>query len=953
MKFNKDRRSLVPIFMFLIVLIMAAGCGGGGGGSTSTTPTGTGTDDPTPATGVPKASITGYVVYGETAAFAAPGLAPSRAASAGGAVSGATVELRKIEDPNGSAIKTATSSTSGKFSFSSLDTGSYFVTAKALDGSTVLASESRIDVTSGKYDYYVATGAVELKKAYSLSVLVTDQSGAPLSNALVTLNDIRAVVTDNQGVAVFRQTPSGIQSLWTVRDSYRGKLDSAPLYGADSTVTVSLLSSGASSPANLSLSDITSSSASSWEVYENDLVTLLADSTNPNAGTLSFAWTAQEGALGGKQETDAGSGKTRSTVSWTVPAVNFAAGQFYTFRTVSVEASDGKGATGRKTAQFKVLKRNITKIVIASDPGAASIDKGQSFSYQMQVTGSANLLFELMDAPSGMTIDSNGLISWVPSVYGQYTAAVRVTEKAGGYFAIQRFAITVSTSIPPISGSGVSVTVLKPGSGLQTSVQSLSDSEYLVVIPYNVKSNSVSYQISVVPQTSSPSLLAPAQFSPALSEGISPDVPTLGGAWGQFASDARMRGNESKISSLSGRADARAARAPKEPSRALAVGETQTFYSLNSLRWPPFESDWTKVTATLRGIGTHCYIFEDNSVTSSYLALTSTDISQFISVFDNEIYPKDTSAFGSEPNPGIDNDARIYILFTGNVNRQTASGYFDSTNQITQSFLDSSSEYNKNYSGYKYYSNEKEMFYMAVPKESFQGAEYRTHSFGVLAHEFQHMINWYQHDLLSKTKLEESWVNEGLSQVAQDICGYGYQYGTLAFVMSPYLRAPEYYSLTNFEFNLACYGNCYLFLRYIVDRGADPKKLVQTSNTGKDNILAELVRTSISTTFDGAFEDFAAALYLSNLGVTSDSKYNFKNLNLRAAQNDNPPTVLSGARLTGQITSAPGSFSGSGLRTYGLNYVKIGGTSAATSPKFTMTDSTTNGAGAVIVRVKK
>lgn len=934
---------------FFAAVALFSGCGGGGG-STGSVVTPTNTDDTSGATGTTaRASITGYVIYGETASFAAPGLSASRAASAGGAVSGATVELRSVSDPNGSPIQTKTTSSTGKFAFTDVGAGNYFVTAKALDGATLLSSESRVDVTAGKYDYYVATGAVELKKAFRLNVLVTDQDGSPIFNSLVTLDDIRGAVTGSDGVASFAQTPSGPHSVWVVRDSFRSKLESAPLSGADSTVTVSLLGSASTAPLYLTLSDI-ASSTSSAEIYENDVITLSSDTSNPNSGVLSFAWSADGGTFASQKETDAGSGRTRSEIKWTAPAVNFAAGQFYAFRNVSVKASDQKGAEASKTIQFKVLKRNVSKIAITSVPPSDPVDIGNSYAYQMQVAGSSELKFELIDAPSGMTIGSNGLISWTPSLYGQYTAAVRVTETAGGYFAIQRFVVTAARSIPPISGTGISKTVLKPGSGLSTIVQALSDLEYLIVIPYNVKKTAVSYQISAVPQTASS-----AQQSPAASPKVPEEPPSLSAApavSGQMASDSRMRRNESRISSLSGGASA--SRAPGAAAALpMAVGDKKSFYSLNSLTYPPSLSDWTQVTATLRGIGTHCYIFEDDRVVSPYIALTDTDVKQFISVFDNEIYPKDTEAFGAEPNPGIDSDSKIYILFTHNVNRQTASGYFDSTNQVTQAFLNSSADYNNNSSGYKYFSNEKEMFYMAVPKETFQGSEFRVHSFGVLAHEFQHMINWYQHDLRDKTKNEDAWVNEGLSQVAQDICGYGYQYGTLAFVISPYLRSPESFSLTNFEFNLGCYGNSYLFIRYVVDRGADPKRLVQTAKIGKLNILDELIRVSIASTFDEAFEDFAAALYLSNLGVTSDAKYNFKNLNIRSAQNDNPPTVLSGARLTSQIASGAGTYSGSSLREYGLNFVKITGASTSPTLKFTMTDPNTDSAGAVVLRVKK
>ena len=514
-----------------------------------------------------------------------------------------------------------------------------------------------------------------------------------------------------------------------------------------------------------------------------------------------------------------------------------------------------------------------------------------------------------------------------------------------------KFPVISSVGIPALaSGETFSKTVLKPGSGLSTVIGDFSENEYILAAPYNRSPVNNSYQMSIYANNQAPSADLAAALKAPVGENITVEFA------GQMRRDISMRSLEGRnaISKLD-EVYYPAAKSPAErPSKMPAVGDSMTFYSLNSLRWPPSESDWTRVTAKLRAIGSRCYIYEDESVPYPYMALSASDISRFAASFDDEIYPKDTAAFGSEPTPGVDNDARVYILFTKNVNYQTAAGYFDSTNQLKQSYLDASSSYNINSNGEKYYSNEKEMFYMAAPKQSSQGQNYQVNTLGVLAHEFQHMINWNQHNSLNPNALEESWLNEGLSQVAQDICGYGYQYGTLAFIMDPFLRSPESYSLTKFQFGLGYYGYSYLFTRYLIDRGAVPQNLVKTSNIGKNNAETEIKRAGLASSFDDFFEDFIAALYLSNTGITGDARYNFKSVNIRAAQNDPAATKLSGPAATRDL-GVPVSFESSSPHEYGFHLIKCSPASGSspTSQNFSMTDNTSGNIGVIILRIKK
>ena len=61
------------------------------------------------------------------------------------------------------------------------------------------------------------------------------------------------------------------------------------------------------------------------------------------------------------------------------------------------------------------------------------------------------------------------------------------------------------------------------------------------------------------------------------------------------------------------------------------------------------------------------------------------------------------------------------------------------------------------------YSNEREMFYVVLDGSMVPGSDWYE---GVLAHEFQHMIHW------ADDRNEETWVNEGCSELSAYLNGY-------------------------------------------------------------------------------------------------------------------------------------------------------------------------------------
>jgi hypothetical protein len=131
----------------------------------------------------------------------------------------------------------------------------------------------------------------------------------------------------------------------------------------------------------------------------------------------------------------------------------------------------------------------------------------------------------------------------------------------------------------------------------------------------------------------------------------------------------------------------------------------------------------------------------------------------------------------------------------------------------------------------------------------------RTGYEGTLAHEYQHLIH---NDLDSD---ETSWVNEGMSDYAEVITGYGVSESHL----SAYEAMPSN-SLTNWEDQgainvLADYGIAFVWTMYLDDQfGTDfITELAHDEANGIQGVENTLAETGQNTDFYGLYQDFSTA----------------------------------------------------------------------------------------------
>jgi immune inhibitor A len=202
--------------------------------------------------------------------------------------------------------------------------------------------------------------------------------------------------------------------------------------------------------------------------------------------------------------------------------------------------------------------------------------------------------------------------------------------------------------------------------------------------------------------------------------------------------------------------------------------------------------------------------------------------------FEEGTYPTTRRLFGTEPNPGIDGDPHVYI-FLGDV--PGVAGYFSGPDVYPARIRPR--------------SNEHEMFYINLDNAQ-PGNDYFD---GILAHEFAHMIQW------EMDRDEDTWVNEGFSELASLLNGYDVGGSDLHFLAQPDTQLTTWPDLEN---SGPHYGASYLFLAYFLERYGEEalRSLSAEAANGAAGFDAVLARVDPGRTFTDLFADWVVANYL-------------------------------------------------------------------------------------------
>ncbi len=281
------------------------------------------------------------------------------------------------------------------------------------------------------------------------------------------------------------------------------------------------------------------------------------------------------------------------------------------------------------------------------------------------------------------------------------------------------------------------------------------------------------------------------------------------------------------------------------PARAFQIGDTQNFWVTNTDTNTAFQ-----IQATLQYTTRHVYFWVEDGVRAN-----QSDIVELVDTFENQIYPKNKSYFGDESSPGIDEDEHLYILYCRNAGDDIA-GYFSSVDTLPPEAHQ--------------YSNAHEMFFLSADNTSLSD----PFTYGVLAHEFQHMIHW------NLDQNEDTWINEGLSELAAQINNYdpgGFDY---YFSTNPNLQLnywPEEEDTTPY------YGASFMFMSYFMDRFGERAIRDLANNPlngwmGVDDVLKSLSAkdgNNVPGTAEELFADWVLANYINDPDV-ENGEYSYK-----------------------------------------------------------------------------
>jgi len=295
------------------------------------------------------------------------------------------------------------------------------------------------------------------------------------------------------------------------------------------------------------------------------------------------------------------------------------------------------------------------------------------------------------------------------------------------------------------------------------------------------------------------------------------------------------------------------------------IGDVETFSLVNLDTAEPYET-----TASVTAITDHAYFFVEDG--SPYAGAWPSQVS---SDFESIVWPAVTGAFGEPWTPDVDSDRRITVLNVSVV--EGAGGYFRGVDEYPPAAI--------------VHSNGREMVYIEASALGDPGPVYNR----LVSHELQHLVHF------NGDQNEESWVSEGLSQVAWEMGG-----GSTDRIWS-FLGAPDT------QLNAwppgdtsVHYGESEVFFDYLLDHFGgreNAKELVDKQPNGIAGVQEYL--DGFGTQFDDVFADFVCANLLDLAeGPCSHDQF------------DGRTTVI----------DEPGSTSGQdNVSQYGTDYVRVSG----------------------------
>ena len=302
---------------------------------------------------------------------------------------------------------------------------------------------------------------------------------------------------------------------------------------------------------------------------------------------------------------------------------------------------------------------------------------------------------------------------------------------------------------------------------------------------------------------------------------------------------------------------------------------------------------------------------------------TNSSVSQIITGLANNwqsVYETDRQIFGAEPTGawnGVSDLTHFTILLSSEI---SSAGYFYSGDFYTSAVADSNN----------FKSNERKMFYLMYPDESADGFNVNDEIQSLtstMAHEFQHMIYFYQKKLQGVDQDTTAWLNEAMSGYAEYINGFRIENGksqSKALQTQQFFESFQNVSLTTWQGSHENYGEVFLFGTWLAQNYGNSGSV--QSLVGSNQVGQAAVAAFTGDTFDKVFAKFMLALWIND--YTNGGTYGIKDLDLRGTHSFG--AGLADVTLTGPAHVSYSSWASTGNGTipvvsYSAGFVKLTG----------------------------
>jgi immune inhibitor A len=307
------------------------------------------------------------------------------------------------------------------------------------------------------------------------------------------------------------------------------------------------------------------------------------------------------------------------------------------------------------------------------------------------------------------------------------------------------------------------------------------------------------------------------------------------------------------------------------------VGDERKFWVINAS-----QNGYHRIRARLDYVTPLLYVYVQDGATVDGLGLKNA-----ADQFEATLYATDRANFGNQWSLGPNHDAHITLLNVRGLG--PIGGYFSSNDEYPSAISP--------------FSNDRQILYLNLSGGATPGSPlYNT----TLAHEFQHMIHWWARPG------DPSWVNEGMSMLAQYINGLSTQGDERAWLNAP--QTPLVNGWTDDAgANIARYGAAYAFMDYLYERYGGAgflRAFMASSDQVPQAFDSALAHQHSRDHFDDAYARFVLAALLNDPALAHGA-YSF--------------AAFPGerAKLTGTITTFPYASAQEALPQYGAAYYDV------------------------------